>query len=658
MQSYELPHRVHVATAYPIPSPNGSTIIVCGHEQGLLVVWRGGRSFKSSAKAPEKKPAPAKANGTQSDVINLDSDSDEEASPPTQPYIDEPAFEDQESDYDPFQPYESIIQTLELPLSTDVLHLAFPQLSPDLHSSNLGSLPKMMMETLLVAVACADCSIRLITIPLLPPSPQSKARPEARGDLSGPLTGQGLFGDSMFIIGGGNSHQSLPKGISVALTCQSNAEEEDMEVDQAEQDQSNSSRASSRAPSRNRSRSRSWGEKRNDEGNWNVLIASHSSDGSGLLLVHRIPILEDGSAIDLEAASIESPWRTQYLASPATSMKFNTSLYPASSHCYLLLVEPRGIVRIFDCQSDPRAERGSWLISLYSDYESSVHGLPRRKEVLAAQWVLAGKAVAVLLSDGEWGVWDLENKGPKNKKDTPQWKHSAGADPTEFAVGDRISDSSSAKQSAQSSAVTKSTSRLAPMTPGTRRVRQESLFTGPATKSNGPVRGGISVLPASDGPNNRADDETLLLWHGELITTIPSLLTYWQNQVKASGNLFGNGGRGRPRELNNVRLGGEMRNGASLIPNHPSGAATFTKTNTSKILVVGEHRFVVAAPQLTQPPASDAPKSLSIRSGPADQALLAKGELDVNGIEHMLDNMSNGQQINGHFKNGLLSKIR
>ena len=650
--SYDLPHRIHVAQVYPVLSPNGSTIIVCGQEGGLSLLWRGGRSWKRSAAEPEKKQASPKANGTTTDTIILDSDSDDTSAQPAQPFVDEPAFEDEDREYDPSQPYQPIIQKLDLPLGTDVLRLSFPQLPPDLQQSNLGSLPKMLLNRLLVVVACADCRVRILSVPLIPPSPKSKARPEVRKNPLGAVAGKGLFREQMLVLSGGTRHQSIPNGISVSLTAHPIIEVDDMETDDPEPKGSALSRRSSLARERSLSREGKQGE----GGIWDLLVASHSADASGLLLIHRIPLLTDGSGINLEECKTSVPWRTQFLASPAISIQFNHSLYPASRHSHLLLVEPKGIVRVFDCQPHSRAERGLWLISLYSDYETLGDGISRRKPILAAQWVLGGKAIAVLLADGEWGIWDLEDKGPKNKRDTDSWQAPTGVDLSKFAIDGRVSSSSAVKETARSSATAESRSRLAPMTPGTRKVRQETLFTGPATKSVGPARGGISVRPAQDALNPRADDETLLLWHGDSITVIPSLLTYWQNRLKGSGNLFGRGERGQAKELNNVQLGGELRNDVSLMPQHPAATAATSQATHSSVLITGEHRFVVVTPPLTEPLASAAPEPPG-RSEATDQVLLAKGELDVHGIDNMLDSMTNGQQTNGMPNNGTLLRI-
>ena len=54
---YELPYRLHISKVYPLRSINGSAIVVCGHEHGISIVWRGGRPFKG-LHTPARKKTP------------------------------------------------------------------------------------------------------------------------------------------------------------------------------------------------------------------------------------------------------------------------------------------------------------------------------------------------------------------------------------------------------------------------------------------------------------------------------------------------------------------------------------------------------------------------------------------------------------------------
>ena len=550
-------------------------------------------------------------------------DSDEEA-----PYQDNPDFEEDDGDFDVSEPYEPIIQMLDLPLGVEVLHLAFPHLPADAQRSGLDSLPVLFSQKLVLAVACSDSSVRVISIPLLPPSPQGKNRPDLRDKASNLEAGKSVFGEQMILLSNGTTHRSIPKGVSISMTS---TPPEDLDEDEVSSQSPDLGRNVSRSASRSRSTHRLG------DYQWDLLIASHSADLSGLLLIHRIPILagEAGLSPDLHI-----PWRTQYLASPTVSVHFNSALYPASRHSQLLIAEAKGVVRILDCLPQSRAAESSWRLSLYTDFETLQGSTSRRKLVLDAQWVLGGKAILALLADGKWGVWDLENAGPKPTEGANLPRSTPIESLTKFALEGWVGDSLKSRTLLKSSsAKTENRSKLAPMTPGTRKMKQQALFTKSTSQPDGPVRGGLSVSPVKDASNSRADDEAVLAWHGSTIAVIPSLFIHWQNKARGSGNLFGKGAKGEPRMISNIQLGGESCKKASLMPSHhPSGSAKDEAT-PPEILVTGDHRLVIVAPPLVEPQLPF-PAPSPLLSSTTDQQLLSRGDLDVNGMDRLLAGMS------------------
>lgn len=550
-------------------------------------------------------------------------DSDEEA-----PYQDNPDFEEDDGDFDVSEPYEPIIQMLDLPLGVEVLHLAFPHLPADAQRSGLDSLPVLFSQKLVLAVACSDSSVRVISIPLLPPSPQGKNRPDLRDKASNLEAGKSVFGEQMILLSNGTTHRSIPKGVSISMTS---TPPEDLDEDEVSSQSPDLGRNVSRSASRSRSTHRLG------DYQWDLLIASHSADLSGLLLIHRIPILagEAGLSPDLHI-----PWRTQYLASPTVSVHFNSALYPASRHSQLLIAEAKGVVRILDCLPQSRAAESSWRLSLYTDFETLQGSTSRRKLVLDAQWVLGGKAILALLADGKWGVWDLENAGPKPTEGANLPRSTPIESLTKFALEGWVGDSLKSRTLLKSSsAKTENRSKLAPMTPGTRKMKQQALFTESTSQPDGPVRGGLSVSPVKDASNSRADDEAVLAWHGSTIAVIPSLFIHWQNKARGSGNLFGKGAKGEPRTISNIQLGGESCKKAFLMPSHhPSGSAKDEAT-PPEILVTGDHRLVIVAPPRVEPQLPFPPPS-PLLSSTTDQQLLSRGDLDVNGMDRLLAGMS------------------
>lgn len=635
--SYDLPHRIHTSKSYPLPSPNGSTILVYGHEQGLRVVWKGGRPFKHQPTAVEKR---SKSNGASADAIMI-IDSDEEApenleQPPDQ---DNPIFEEEDGGFDFSESYESIIQTLDLPLGVEVLHLAFPHLPGDAQSSGLASLPILFSQKLVLAMACSDFSVRVLLIPLMPPSTQSKNRPKWKDTTSKLGAGKSVFGEQMIWLSSGTVHRSIPKGVSISMTSTPSEHLEDIDMDESNprSKKPNLRRSVSRSASRSRSRSRLGGHQ------WDLLVASHSADLSGLLLIHRIPILAGEASLSPE---LHIPWRIEHLASPIVSVCFNSALYPALRHSQLLVAEAKGVVRILDCLPQSKAARGSWLLSLYTDFETLQGSTSRRKPILDAQWVLGGKATIVLLADGKWGVWDLKNAGPKSTD---------GSSPSttieslkNFVFESWVGDSSKSRTMTKGlSTKTKNRSKLAPMTPGTRKIRQQALFTESTRQPDGPVLGGLSVSPVRDASKSRADDEAVLAWHGNTIAVIPSLFIHWQNKVRGSGNLFGSGAKGEPKMINNIQLGGESCKDVSLMPSHHHSESANDEAPHPEILVNGDHRLLIVTLPNAEPQTSFSPPS-QLLSSTTDQQLLTRGDLDVNGMDRILAGMSNGPTTPTH----------
>ncbi|MCJ1263374.1 hypothetical protein MMC22_003244 [Lobaria immixta] len=642
--SYELPHRVYSSRIYPLPSPNGSTVIVCGHGQGLFVLWRGGRSFKSQPKAAELKPV----NGASKDTVMIIDSDDEEA---TKSYSDMPVFDDEEEGRDLSEPYDPLIQTLDLPIGVAVLHFSFPHLPSEPTEPTMKSLPPLLSNRIVIAMACSDFSIRVLTLPLVPPSPQSKMRPELRSQTPNTKIAHGHFGEQMLVVSGGSGHQSIPRGVSVTTIARSlpPAGENDVigvhETGEPLDQIWNQSRSAS--PPRSQISSPAAGL------SWDLLIASHSAQFSGLLLIHKVAIIADGSKIDTTSAEHNIPCQIQYLTSPAISIHFNSSIYPAPRHSELLVAEAKGVVRILDClsQHESRPE-GSWLISLYSAFQNIPGSVISRKHILGAQWCLGGKAVVVLLADGEWGVWDLENAGPKAKKGVEITEGVSGTLLTAFDISGWISTSRALKSSVKSAGLTGDKSHgLAPMTPGTRRIRQENLFTGPTDQSNGLLHGGLSVSPKRKSSIQKADDESILLWHGDNIAILPSLLKYWQNTVRGAGNLFGADTRGQLNRVGSSSLGDEVRNEVSFFPEPYPSTVNSRMPDQNDILITTERGIIIMATPIAEP-RTTASSSPSTTVSSADQRLLALGELDVSGMDRVIAGMSNGFQTHGDYGNG------
>ena len=620
--SYQLPYRVHTAKGYPVLAPNGSSIVVYGNDNGIKVVWRGGRHFASREKpAPKVENPNGKPNGANDDAIMI-IDSDEE-SPQESPKEDSPSYEfdTEEPEVDPEYPFEEIRRQIDVPFGSSVLGLAVPRVRPESARSSLEQFPPVLTKMIVVSAVCADYSTRVVALPLLPPHPTQ----------TDPATWQ-----IQSLKVNGVSHQEIPRGVSITFTGQESEEEQEL----------------------GRSRRRSTSRVDARGAGWDLLVATHSAEASGLLMTHRIPILNGAAGSEYHLSdNIES--RRRYLPSPVKSIAFNPSSYPSARHSTLLVAFHSGCVKIYSCFSvkPSRASRrssgvqseyetteteGKWLISLYPGFEQSPSKLGGRKAVVDADWVLGGRAVMVLLADGEWGVWDVEGAGPGSAKGPLQHQSSiqgvSGGSLTKYSVSGRILNPISDTVGTDSAPRHK----FAPTTPSTKRVREDTLLKGPSSPSTASLRGEISVFQTNSA-RDPLPDESILLQHGPQTVIIPSLLSFWRNAVRSTGT-FDSSYRCKPTALREIKLMGENARGIGHIP-----AASRQSRDTGRtefdILITAEHRLIILAPRLTEPERPDfKPSASGQTSAENDQVMLQQGELDVDGMDRVLNGMANRSQ--------------
>ncbi|KAH8688754.1 hypothetical protein BGW36DRAFT_331195 [Talaromyces proteolyticus] len=579
--SYSLPHRVFTAKPYPLLAPNGSTIIVYGHDDGIRIIWRGGQPFLPSPieKKQEASVTTRKPNNVQNideSIMIIDSD-DEEPAPATShtheaPQVD--IFEDEETEIDPSHPYEPIIYHVDIPLGSKALQLAVPSVLPEKARSLGYTVPPILTKLIVVSVICADSKLRVITFPLAPPHPKTaKLGPKP----------QTITLDATV------SHNEIPNGASMTFTCGK---------DEKESTRHTRSRPGSSQPV---------------DTNWDLLVATHTAEASGTLLVYSIPIRRDTEDLYTIAISDIRPIQTHHLPSPAKAISFNPSPYPSARHSHLLVSFSDGYVKILECLEASKGTRnqnederlgpsGKWLLTLYVGFESAANVLGRRKTIVDAAWALFGKAIIVLLADGEWGVWDVEGAGPGSEPGPLVGQTSVrgvtGGSLTAFSISGRIVGSPQASKSqSTSNSVSEQRSKFAPMTPSTRRIREDTLFRGAQTPTPPSLHGEIAIIQTNSWRATLAE-EAVLIRHGEQIAIIPSLLSLWRSAAKASGT-FDASIRSRVSTLGNVNFLGERLTGVAHLP-----SAVRTGRNKDQqeyeIFITAEHRFIILAPKLAE----------------------------------------------------------
>ena len=658
--SYELPHYVYASAVYPLRSHNGSRIIIYGHEEGIRVIWYGGRSFRQ----PTTTHNPAKVNGTSRDepmVIDL-SDDDEPEAPAAEPV----EFEEEDDEVEPAEPYQNVLRYIDIELGTSATRLAVPHISRSQAGAFSESHASILSNHLVVAVACADLTIRLISLPLAPPAKSSD-------DSS-------TWGMQVVQIPSSSGHQEFITSISI--TDFAEGYDEDAGID------------SSKSRSRSGPRVASKSVKSQAGVEWSFLVASTSCTGSGLLLVHRIP-LTDQNAFDQSPEAL-FPTQRQLLRSPlsACRLSFNTCSHPADRASSLLITLPdSGCVKVYQVMPPSTHARGrrasgatidsttssggsirgsskqqgKFLVTLYSDFLPPNEGEPfgRRKRPLDASWVLGGRAILVLFDNGDFGVWDLEAAGPPSATQTQNLvKGQSSVAGVQGGAQARLTIKGSLKSSAITSMTVKAdnfdTTALEPMTPHTRRTRSDRLFEGrdidSRTESGNEVvsRGNISVteLPQTSATqSSKFPDESVLLSYGDTSFHLPSLQTYWRTEVSGRGT-FGTSSASKPNSLPPLRLSGQHIKYLSQFPVEEADVTLNGASKTPDFLATTEHTLILLLRPLTEESAPEAEHKRSLlahvpgTSANTNELLLQRGELGIDGLDSMLNDMTNGNTRN------------
>ena len=540
-------------------------------------------------------------------MISLDSDDD---GPSASQFEDNPEFEDEEEEPDPSQPYPAILQCLDLYFGTDVLHLAIlPSSILKAEGASWRGLESLKQKVVFTA-SCADNSVRLVTVPLTPPSPLSKSRPDFRSNFTTASAGNGKWGETVVILGG---HQKPSDGVSMYVDFSGEA--------QAKGDSKSSTPIGPQ-----------------------IIVASHSREVTGLLLLYRISIASPKSQIE--------PFQRIHLSSPAKSISFNPALSSPPTG-QLLVADSTGACRIYyykallraapadEPSSHLVAEQGTWLLSLYPSFQNPSESLLSqtagshagfgRKNIVDAKWVSNGRAILVLLQDGEWGIWDIEGVGPGASQGLLGRQGIKGGSLSQFSLTGFIDGASKSRMTPQQN----SGSKFAPMTPGTRKT--VDLFgTRGAT---GPVQGQISVIELSSSSATKPAEESIVFWLGEAFAIIPSLSKYWAANARKStggtGNLFNGTPAGRMIKLESIDLQGERCSGIEQVGKLLASPAISATALPSDVLILGEHRFIVLS----------AGKHTTVTRTENRVALVETnantGELDVVGIDRALARMEN-----------------
>lgn len=546
-------------------SPQGATIVLYGHEDGVTVIWRGGRRFKASV-YESSALASAKQNGDAPEdavmVIDSDDDAANAAGPGAATFADNPQFEEASDDSDAADP--DITQTLDLSLGTAVTHIATLPMTPCTSEDAAWEGADVLREKLVFAVSCASREIYLVTLSLTPPSPTSKAREELRGGLLVGKAGNGRWGETLTLL---NGQQKPSDGLAMTLIKPKSSSE--------------------RSKSSERERSAGRGTPR-------AVVAAHTKEASGVLRLWDVPLEKPAKDRPVE------PFQTEFLPNPLAGISFN----PTHSTQLLCNASPDA-VRIYDyaqasmppddLSEGPFPSQGSWVMSLYPPF---ARPSAYRKPVLAAAWVAHGRAVLALLADGQWGIWDIDGVSPHGPALFGKpGSGIRGAALTSFSAHGYL-EGTSTLRGLNSQRGSASTSEFVPMTPHSRREAPIGISQGPERLAA--VHGGILVTSIPARATTTAD-ESAVLWIGsaEHVVVIPGILKFWEAQLrKGPGggvNLFSGAQPTRMIRLTDLVVGlmGERCVGVGAIAKFGAHENSGNEGLPIEVVVCGESRLVV-----------------------------------------------------------------
>ncbi|KAF2155166.1 hypothetical protein K461DRAFT_292049 [Myriangium duriaei CBS 260.36] len=586
--SYESSTRINATRIYPVKSSNGSTVILSATDSGLRITWSGGKPlfFASQSEA-------ALTNGTHDPVqaqhIAQDPDSEDEA-----------LYESDEEDLDDDHPYPSIVQDLDIALDSPALFLSVPPLELERRTPHT---PDLIYGSIVVAVACESGTASLVSIPLDPPSASAKRKGKLGAHIV-PLDTPSGF--------------DLPRGLALTWTTH---------------------QASNTDNQRTRYETRQASDQNRPE--FSLTIALATSEFSGHLHIFSLPISGTGLRQRVHAKAPVHPILSESLDALTTSVVFSTATSTQQSR--LLLSDIHGVTSIYEIAllptvaSSSRNASSSVTASLHLKHRLSAPYMSAKdipslsqathKKVLSAAWVFSGEAILVLLEDGQVGLYALSTDAPSGLRSPPT--------PFSFACETFIGD---APEQASTSTSRARKPHLAPMTPNTRRAKSTSLFADPAPSPTIP-RGGISTFPCPT--TTGIPDTAVLLWYNARLFSVPSLRSFWtqSDRSDAQGTLFS--GRTAITALDDPDLGHEVLVDSALLPSTGQSHSIFGTAGpaTRDVLVVAEYRSVILASIRSAPAAQLPIRDEGSPTRAVDKRLLERGELGLDGMDRMLEDM-------------------
>ena len=550
------------------------------------MLWRGGRRPKEHF----GQPAPPQTNGVGNtqDVIVID-DEDDEPLQEDQQAQDKDVYEAEEDEQDLDCPYPSMVEDLDIELepAVEVLRMAIPSLA-SLSASNIPALAK---THIIVALAYSNARVVLMTIPLAPPKSSAKQEFYENEVKDVELEGDG----------------SIVHDLAIKVVVK-------------EDEQSSLGRTRS---------------------------GSQSADLNGKLSVAAVSASFNAWDLSMTSEKITPTRKSVLPTTHSNTSGSSVSFHPSLKSTQLLVADRSGAVRLFDTSASktqderPSSQQstssmttndgsGRCIMSFHAPFNTPKDSpaLGRRKKILDVQWVLGGRAILTVLGDGEWGVWDLSGS------------HQAGKNVEDFALRGFLGSLSTTE--VDSGKQRKIASKLAPMTPNTRKTKAENLFSGTSRAPGAAATGGISIAACNSTRSGQVD-ESVILWYGSDVYSIPSTQSFWQRSTNSGDKSGSFGSLYAPglTHVSDIDLLNENITSISQFASSKAAASGLGQMNTLRdLLISAEHRYIILETLRPAVPSSGLFQQAAEQATSRDQRMLDAGDLDLGGMDRVLNGMA------------------
>lgn len=552
-------------------------------------------------------------------------DSDDEG--PAPPTVSLPAaqFHADVQESDSLEPSLMLVQRIELPLSAAALVIAVPSIPSSLESSLTDTKPPIFAKKIVFAVACSDHTTRIITLPLAPPPHAAKVK------SSGAIH---TFGEEILSLPAHAGHQAVLRGLSIMWTRKMDASKS-RTSDAMELDEDKGSKSEGRLRSPRKRTGQVQAPQYDVNSEYVLHLASTSTEAGGSVRIWQLELGQ--SSVILPNPIL--PLRTILLDDAPVQIIYSP-VQNSPSQLYLLIIVASGLALVYDplgtqvhAQSENKPKTGG-IIAVYRTSFQPLRGqlpLPSicaaRKSVLGASWTPDGRSILVLLSDGEWGIWDLPDSSSKSV-----------AEPVKFKIGGFVG-TNDPDRGAEGYTRSGNRSSLAPMTPNTRRRKEDVLFHGSTSGTGTTLSGGVSISRSTTTTSaiSAQEHETVIIWYGPDVFRIPDLRKYRSKSESSKSRQI------EIMQISNLTLHQES---ISSIDQLPADTQKAHSSISRGLLIAAEHRLILTNPNDRFNAGEDIADSMGMDAHTTaskfemtDQALLSRGELSLNGMNRLLGSM-------------------